>query len=100
MGFHHRVAGLTIGHKLRNLDIQDEFRVKLLFLCSGRSQLRSYDHLVRISPGCFPVDLFWKCPTGRRYAYIQYPYILSLGMPQDCPGVAVGQEIKHLVNKF
>lgn len=45
-----RVAGLSIRDRGRSLDIPEELRVELLFLCVERSQLRWFGHLVKMPP--------------------------------------------------
>lgn len=59
-----RVEALSLSDRERSLDTQRECRVELL-LCVKRSQLKWFGHLIRIPPGCLPLESFWA-PTGRR----------------------------------
>jgi len=66
MSFLPRVAGLSRRDRVRSSDIRRELRVELLLLRFERSQLRWLGHLIRMPPGCLPLEVFWARPTGRR----------------------------------
>ncbi len=58
MGFLRRVAGISLGDKVRGAVVSEELRAALLLLCVERSQLRWFRHLVRMPPGRLPVEVF------------------------------------------
>ena len=62
MGFLRRVAGVSLGDRVRSSVIREG----LLLLCIERSQLRWFGHLVRMPPGRCPRELFQVRPAGRR----------------------------------
>jgi len=64
MVFLHRVAGLSLRDRVRSSDIRREIGEEPLLLCL--SQLRWFGHLIRMPPGCLPLEVFRACPTGRR----------------------------------
>lgn len=70
------------------MDIQENLRVEPLLLHVERSQLRWFVHLVRMTPGHIPGEVFWACPTGRRpWGQAQDTleglyFSAGLGMPQ------------------
>ncbi len=65
MSFLCRVAGLSLRDRVRSSDIWRELRVEPLLLHVERSQLRWFRHLIRMPPGCLPVEVFRVRPPGR-----------------------------------
>ena len=66
MSFLRRVAGLSLRDRVRSSVILERLRVEPLLLHIERSQLRWFGHLVRMSPGRLPGEVFWACPPGKR----------------------------------
>ncbi|TWW56216.1 hypothetical protein D4764_08G0002030 [Takifugu flavidus] len=66
MSFLRRVAGLSLRDRVRSSAIREELGVKLLLLRVERSQMRWLGHLVRMSPGRLPGEVFRACPCGRK----------------------------------
>ena len=66
MGLHRRVAGLSLRDRVRSSVIRKELGVELLLLCVERSQLRWFGHLVRMTTGRLPREVFQARPAGRR----------------------------------
>uniref|UniRef100_A0A669C5T3 Reverse transcriptase domain-containing protein n=1 Tax=Oreochromis niloticus TaxID=8128 RepID=A0A669C5T3_ORENI len=66
MGFLRRVAGLSLGDRVRSSAIREGLRVEPLLLHIKRSQLRWFEHLTRMPPGRLLGEVFWACPTERR----------------------------------
>lgn len=58
MSFLHRVAGLHLWKEDEKL-----FIIELLVLHIEMSQLRWFEHLVRMPPGRLPEDMFWICQS-------------------------------------
>ena len=98
MSFLRRVAGLTLRDRVRSTDIREELGVEPLLLHVERSQLRWFGHLIRMSPGRLPLEVFRARPTGRRprgrprARWRDYISLLAwerLGIPQgELEGVA------------
>lgn len=64
----------------------DGLKVKLLFLCAERSQLR-FGHLARTPPRCLP---------GETQGMLQRSYLLAgMGTPQDLPITVAGSGQKE-----
>ena len=66
MGFLRRMSGLSLRDRVRSLFNREGLRVELLLLRIERSQMRWLGHLVRMSPGRLPGELFRAHPTGKR----------------------------------
>ncbi len=66
MSFVRRVTGLSLRDRVRSSDIRRELRVELLLLHVERSQVRWFEHLVRMPPGHHPLEVFQAHPIGRR----------------------------------
>jgi len=66
MSFLRRVAGLSLRDRVRSSDIRRNFGVEPLLLRVERSQLRWFEHLIRMPPGRLPFEVFQAHPTGRR----------------------------------
>ena len=66
MRYLRRVAGLTLRDGVRSSAIREDLEVESLLLRVERSQLRWFGHLIRMSPGRLPVELFRARPIGRR----------------------------------
>jgi len=66
MTFLRRLAGLSVVDRARRSDIWRELRVEPLLLRIERSQLRWFGHLIRMPPGCLPLEDFRARPIGRR----------------------------------
>ncbi|TWW81679.1 hypothetical protein D4764_01G0014940 [Takifugu flavidus] len=62
----YQVAGLSLRDRVRSSAIREELGVEPLLLRVERSQMRWLGHLVRMSPGYLPGEVFWACPSGRR----------------------------------
>ena len=91
MGFHRRVASVSLRDRVRNSVIREGLGVELQLLCVERSQLRWFGHLVRMPPGRFPREVFQACPAGRRprgrsrIRWRDYISNTGLGTPRDPP---------------
>ncbi|KAF7641622.1 hypothetical protein LDENG_00275920 [Lucifuga dentata] len=92
MRFFRRVSGLTLRDRVRSSDIQEGLGVELLLLRIERSQLRWFGHLIRMTPGRLPREVFQACPTGKRpwgrprtrwRDYISQLAWERLGVPQE-----------------
>lgn len=63
MSFLRGIARLSLSDKVRSIVIQEELGVDLLLLCTERSQLRWFQHLIRMPPAhlseCFPGTSHW-----------------------------------------
>ena len=66
MSFLRRVAGFSLRDRVRSSVIREGLGVEPLLLRVERSQLRWFGHLVRMSPGRLPREVFQASPTGRR----------------------------------
>ena len=66
MGFLLRVSGVSLRDRVRSSVIREGLGVEPLLLRIERSQMRWLRHLVRMSPGCLPGEVFRARPTGRR----------------------------------
>ncbi|TWW59434.1 hypothetical protein D4764_06G0009640 [Takifugu flavidus] len=64
MSFLRRVAGLSLGDRVRSSAIREELGVEPLLLRVERSQMRWLGHLVRMPPGRLPGEAFRACPSG------------------------------------
>ena len=58
MSFLRRVAGLSLRDRVRSSDIRRELGVEPLLLRVERSQLRWLEHLIWMSPGRLPLEVF------------------------------------------
>lgn len=58
MSFLRRVAGLSLRDTVRSLDIRREHEVEPLLLHIKGNQLRWFEHLIRMPPRCFPLEVF------------------------------------------
>ncbi|KAK0153319.1 Methionine synthase [Merluccius polli] len=65
MSFLRRVAGLSLGDRVRSSDIRRELGVELLLRRVERSQLRWFRHLIRMPPEHLPLEVFQAHPTVR-----------------------------------
>ncbi len=65
ISFLFRVAGLSLKDRVRGSDIPKELRVEPLLLRTERSQLRWFDHLVRVPPRRLPGEVFRPFPSRR-----------------------------------
>ncbi len=65
-GFLRRVAGISLSDKVRSSVTCEELGVEPLLRCIKRSQLRWFEHLVRMPPGHLPMEVFQARPAGRR----------------------------------
>lgn len=65
--------------RLRTTTIQGPLGLKPLLLCIERSQLGQFKHLIRMTSGCLPQEVFQAQPTRRR--------------PQGRPRILCGLEI-------
>ncbi len=56
-----------------------------LLICLESSQLRWFSHLIRMHPGCVPVQAFWACPNVRKprrgHTLVALHILCRLGMP-------------------
>ena len=92
MSFLRRVTGLSFRDTVKSSDIPGRQGVEPLLLRIERSQLRWFGHLVRMPPGCLPLEVFqarqtWRRPQGRpRIRWRDYISLLTwerLGIPQE-----------------
>jgi len=92
MSFLHGVAGLSLRDRVRSSGIQRELEVELLLLHIERRQLRWFGHLIRMPPGCLPLEVSRARLTGRRPRgrprtrwrdYISHLAWEHLGVPQE-----------------
>ena len=76
---------------MRSSDIRRELGTEPLLLCVERSQLRWLGDLIRMPPGCLPLEVFWARPTRRRpwdrprICWRDYISHCGLGTPLDPP---------------
>ena len=93
ISFLHRVAGLSLRHRVRGSVIWKGLGVESLLLHIERSQLRWFRLLVRRAPGRGPWVVIRACPSSRRiqsrlrtcwryYVSIYICISVSLGRPQ------------------
>ncbi len=64
-GFLRRVAGVSLRDKMRRSVIHEELGVELLPLYVERNQFLWFGHLVRMPPGCLPMEVFQAHPAGK-----------------------------------
>ncbi len=64
MGFLRRETGVTLGDKVRSSVIHEKLGVEPLLFCVGRSQLSWWGCLVRMPPGCLPMEVFTHFQQG------------------------------------
>jgi len=95
-----RVAVLSLRDRVRSSDSRRELGVEPLLLRIERSQLRWFGHLIRMSPGRLPLEVFQTRPTGRRPQgrprtrwrdYISRIACERLGIPQNALGNVAGE---------
>ena len=91
MGFLRRVAGVSLGDRVRSSAIREGLGVEPLLLCVERNQLRWFGHLGRMPPGRIPREVFQARPAGRRprgrpRIQVEGLYLHSgLGIPRGPP---------------
>jgi len=56
---------------MRNLLIWEGLRVDLLLFLTERSQLRWFEHLIRMPFGRFPGEMFQTCPGGSLRVFLE-----------------------------
>ena len=66
IGFLSRVAGFSLRDSVARSVIHEELRVEPLLLCVKKSQLRWFEHLVRMPPGRLPREMFQERSAGKR----------------------------------
>ncbi|XP_061625696.1 probable ATP-dependent RNA helicase DDX17 isoform X2 [Phyllopteryx taeniolatus] len=66
MSFLRRVSGLSLRDRVRSSVIREDLRVEPLLLHIERTQMRWLGHLIRISPGRLPGEVFRARPSRPR----------------------------------